>query len=328
MKLASVEVIQEVTPHPNADKLDLVKVLGYKCVVGKDQFKVGEQVVLIQPDTILPDAPWAEMFKKKSSRVKAIKLRNEWSFGIVMPYHELLGIAATYDVGSEVSEVIGVTKYEPPVPQQLDAAGVLPSYLPKTDEERWQNISDLPFGEKVDITLKIDGQSATYFCRKNKITHEWETGICSRSLMLKPECSNNYTRVEKKHGILRKLKDYCSEHDVSLALRGEVYGQGIQVHSANPHAKLPLDFAAFSVYNFDTLEYESPDSEHYYQNLCASLIIPTVPTIKKDVALTKELIEEFASEREKINNNYFEGVVVKHKSGSFKIINLTYDSKK
>jgi len=327
MKLASIEVIQEVNAHPNADKLDIVSVLGYKCVVGKDQFKAGEQVVLIQPDTVLPDAPWAEMFKKKSSRVKAIKLRNEWSFGIVMPISELLD-QGFYSIGEEVSEQIGVTKYEPPMPQHLDAAGNLPTGLPKTDEERWQNISDLPFGEKVDITLKIDGSSATYYCRKNKITHEWETGICTRSMRLKPECDNNYTKVEKKHDILRKLKDYCVEHDVSLALRGEVYGQGIQAHSSNPHSKLPLNFAAFSIYNFDKHEYEAPFGDHYYQNVCKILNIPTVPTIMSNVVLTKELISDFAQGIEKIDGNLFEGVVIKHQKGSFKVINLAYDEKK
>lgn len=85
MKLASIELISDIQPHPNADKLELAKVLGYTCIVEKNKYKINDAVVLIQPDTVLPNEPWAEMFKKRSNRVKSCKLRGQWSFGIVMP---------------------------------------------------------------------------------------------------------------------------------------------------------------------------------------------------------------------------------------------------
>lgn len=85
MKLASIEIITEVADHPNADRLSLAKVLGYTCIIGKDEFKVGDAVVLIQPDTLLPDKPWATFFKKRGDRVKAMRLRGVFSFGIILP---------------------------------------------------------------------------------------------------------------------------------------------------------------------------------------------------------------------------------------------------
>ncbi len=84
MKLASIELISEINCHPNADKLELAKVLGYTCIVEKGKYKMGDAVVLIQPDTVLPNEPWAEMFKKRGSRVKALRLRNIWSFGTLV----------------------------------------------------------------------------------------------------------------------------------------------------------------------------------------------------------------------------------------------------
>jgi RNA ligase (TIGR02306 family) len=335
MKLASIELISEIHPHPNADKLELAKVLGYTCIIEKGRYRAGAAVVLIQPDTVLPDKPWAEIFKKRSNRTKAIKLRGCWSFGIVMSPYDIIDAFFFADqfgdfkdnVGKEVSDLIGVTKYEAPQPQQLDAKGHLPFGLGKTDEERYQNILDLPFGEKVDVTLKIDGQSATYYCRKDRETGEWHTGICSRSLELKPECSNNYTRINLKYDILSKLLNYCSFRDVSLALRGEIYGSGIQGHAANSHSKLPLDFAAFSVYNFDTFQYENVGSEHYVYKVCSKIEIPTVD-ILETVALTPELIKEYSEEMTEINGRAFEGVVIKHSKGSFKVINLAYDERK
>jgi len=329
MKLASIETIKTVEKHPNADALDIATVLGYRCIVGRDAFSPGEKVVLIQPDTVLPDEPWAEMFRKRSNRVKACRLRGEWSFGIVMKMSDLgltlpdLGL----EVGAEVSEIIGVTKYEPPAPQDLSAAGYLPRGLPKTDEERWQNIEALPYGEVCDITLKIDGSSLSVYARKRE-DGTWETGITSRSVRLKPDCDNKYSRGVAKYDILNKLLAYCQEHDVSLSLRGELYGNGIQGFGKNPHGQLPLDFAAFNVYNMDKLCYEGPGDTHYYENVCAQLNIPTVPMLEKNVVLTPEHIDKYSALIDKINGKPFEGVVVKYAGGSFKIINLTYDERK
>jgi RNA ligase (TIGR02306 family) len=330
MKLTSIELISEIKPHPNADKLELAKVLGYTCIVEKGRYKTGDAVVLIQPDTVLPDEPWAEMFKKRGNRVRAMKLRGVFSFGIVMPlttfFDDVKSIMDTTP-GTEVSHLIGVTKYEAPQPQQLDAKGPLPFGLGKTDEERFQNILELPFGEQVDVTLKVDGQSATYYCHKDRQTGEWTTGICSRSLEIKPECNNNYTRINNKYDILNKLLSYCQARDVSLALRGEIYGNGIQGHANNPHSKLPLDFAAFSVYNFDTFQYENSADQHNYQNVCGAMWLPKVPTVAVD-KLTPELIKHYAEDISEIDGKPFEGVVIKHKNGSFKVINLNYDERK
>jgi RNA ligase (TIGR02306 family) len=335
MKLASIELISEINPHPNADKLDLAKVLGYTCIVEKGKYKAGDAIVLIQPDTVLPDEPWAEMFKKRGNRTKALKLRGIWSFGIVMSPYDVLDAFFFADqfgnfkdnIGKEVSDLIGVTKYEVPMPQTLDAKCPLMYGLARTDEERWQNIADLPYGEVCDITLKIDGQSGTFYCRKDPETNEWQTGVCSRSLELKKECSNNYTRAEAKYNILEKLQAYCESNNVSLALRGEVYGSGIQHHGVNPHSKLPLSFAAYSIFNLDTLEYENRSSKHYYQNVCRIIDVPEVDLLET-ATLTPELIKEYAEVMTEVNGRAFEGVVIKHKNGSFKVINLNYDERK
>lgn len=335
-KLSSIEIVTAITPHNNADLLELAHVAGYTCIVGKGDFAVGSAVVLIQPDTVLPDKPWGEMFRKKSNRVRATKLRGIWSFGIVMsPYTviensaDLMSCLIPTNIGKDISELIGVTKYEPPIPQCLDAMGNLPYGLGKTDETRWNNLIDvLPFGKLTDITLKYDGKSSTFYCSKNPHTSEWETGICSRSLRMKPECSNDYTIIEAKYKILEKLKAYCIDNDVSLALRGEIYGKGIQAFAQNPHAKFPLSFAAFSVYNMDTRNYEGPDSEFYYEKICDKLGIPVVQMLEKQVIFTQEIIEKYSVGINTINGMPFEGVVCKYSSGSFKIINMDYDSRK
>lgn len=329
MKLASIEIIKTVEKHPNADALDIVTVLGYRCIVGRGAFSPGEKVVLIQPDTVLPDEPWAEMFRKRSNRVKACRLRGEWSFGIVMSINTWPALEAYVYIapGAEVSEIIGVTKYEPPAPQDLSAAGYLPRGLPKTDEERWQNIEALPYGERCDITLKIDGSSLSVYARKVG-DGRWEMGVTSRSLSLKPDRDNKYNQAVAKYDILNKLLAYCQEHDVSLSLRGELYGNGIQGFGKNPHGQLPLGFAAFNVYNMDKLAYEGPSDTHYYEKVCAVLDIPTVPMLEKNVEFTPVHVDKYSALLDKIDGKPFEGVVVKYNGGSFKIINMSYDERK
>jgi ATP-dependent RNA circularization protein (DNA/RNA ligase family) len=187
-------------------------------------------------------------------------------------------------------------------------------------------MDQLPFGETVDVTLKVDGSSLTVYCKIiDGIPH---TGVCSRSLELKPECVNKYTTAANKFELFSKLTDYCVKHNVSLALRGELYGNGIQGHKTNPHSKCPLGFATFSVFNLDTLEYEEKGSIHYYQNVCNQIGVEQVDIIEKDVILTPELIAKYSEGIDKINEKPFEGVVIKHSKGSFKIINLAYDEGK
>ena len=53
-KLASIQKIKAVMPIPDADRLELVQVLGWKCVGGKDEFRVGDMVVYFEIDSFLP----------------------------------------------------------------------------------------------------------------------------------------------------------------------------------------------------------------------------------------------------------------------------------
>ena len=333
-KITSVEKIHTVTKHPNADALDIVGVLGYKAIVKRDQYKVGDLIVFIQPDTVLPDAPWATFYKSKSSRVKAVKLRGEWSMGIVESIENVFGTNSHVLIeGLEISEKIGVVKYDPPVPADLSAKGLLPFGIPKTDEERYQNLgaNEIPFGSKVDVTLKIDGQSWTAYAKLQE-DGSVMTGICGRTLEFKDDVTNNYTLLNKKYGILEKLTEYARKHNVSIALRGESYGQGIQAFKLNPHSSLSKDLAIFSVYLIDEHRYSRKGEQFYFVNVAADLGLATVPILEMDVVVTPELINKYDEVLKEVNGKPFEGVVINVEDPfyvrSFKVINKYYDSNK
>jgi len=334
---ASIEIIESVKDHPNADRLDLVEVLGYQCVTEKGLYSAGDIICYTRTDTVLPEEEWTEGYRKYApKRVKAVRLRGFWSEGILVPLEFIqdkfdFGTGLTKlegflnIIGSDISEIIGVKHYEPPIPQDLSAKGGLPYSIPKTDEKRAEEKKGrLPLGEKVDISLKIDGQSSTFFYN----LEEDYFGVTGRSMEYKEDTVNNYTQNAKKYDIENKLRAYCQEHGVSLALRGEQYGAGIQGSENNPHSKENLNLAIFSVYNITNACYENKDSDLYFENVAAELQIPTVPIVERDVVLTQELIDKYAKELKKLNGKMFEGVVVKHSSGTFKIINKNYDSKK
>ena len=44
-KLAHIELIEEINPIPNADAIEVVSVLGWRCVAKKGEFSVGDKVI-------------------------------------------------------------------------------------------------------------------------------------------------------------------------------------------------------------------------------------------------------------------------------------------
>ena len=328
MKLASIERIKSVEKHPNADTLSIVSCAGYKAIVKTGSFSEGDLCVFVQPDCVLPDAPWSAFYKSKSKRVKACKIRQIWSMGVVESIENVgLFFRDSYEEGQEVADIIGVTKYEAPAPQDLSAKGSLPFGIFKSDEENWQSLDNIPYGEVCDVTMKYEGQSGS-FAYKNVPDRE-TFAICSRSLEIKPECENNFTRIAAKYNIKAKLSKFCEENKVNLCLRGECFGGNIQNFKPNPHAGFPLDFTLYNVLNLDTLKYEIKDSPFYYTKVAAALGLKTVDLLEENVIITPELIEKYDSKLEKINGKHYEGCVLKfHKGGSLKIRNKSYDALK
>lgn len=79
------------------------------------------------------------MGEKEGFRLKTIRLRGERSQGLPIDSHVL---NTSFKEGDDVTEELGIVKYDPPVPANLlgIAKGRFPGYIPKTDEERIQNL--------------------------------------------------------------------------------------------------------------------------------------------------------------------------------------------
>lgn len=223
----AVKVIEitELHPHANADRLCLVPVGGWSCVVGKDQFKLGDRAIYIEPDYVVPlDRPEFAFLRKPDSdkmkhRLKAIRLRGVVSFGLLIAIPEALADRA---VGDNVIDELGIERYEPPVklaPGGLDDG--LPQrewpqvYSPKFDVENVQRYEDvLRSGEPVVVTEKVDGASTRYVWKDGRLY------IGSRTRWLKADVLTHWTRAFLN---TPQIAAWCEAHPETV-LYGETYG--------------------------------------------------------------------------------------------------------
>jgi len=124
-KLASLEKILKIEPIKGADQIELVTVLGWHCIVRKEEnYKVGDLVVYFEYDTVLPEKPEFEFLRSccyskryNGFRIRNRKLRGVFSEGIVFKISTIKALnrlpVEKIKEGLNVSEIIGVRKYDP-----------------------------------------------------------------------------------------------------------------------------------------------------------------------------------------------------------------------
>lgn len=148
-----VEIKLEV--HPNADSLSLVQVGDFQCAVRTTDWADGDLAVYIPPDSVVPDTKEFE-FLGKNKRIKARKLRGEWSVGLLIP------APVDAKVGDDYMEQLGVVHYEPQIHGHFTTGGdnvtPPPGFIPTYDVLNFRKYSGLfNDGEEVVVTEKIHG---------------------------------------------------------------------------------------------------------------------------------------------------------------------------
>lgn len=269
-KKATIRTIDSLYPIPNADLIELATVDGWHCVVKKGEFEVGQSIVYIEADSILPPEPQFEFMAKTNYRVKTIRLRGQVSQGLVFPMTILGG--GSYPIGEDVSQVLGVKKYLPPVRQSNNYGspkGNFPGFLRKTDEENLQNMKwviGLMTGTEWVATEKLDGSSMTIY-RKDGVF-----GVCSRNLELKMDMPGMFTKFCIDHNLEKRMVDAGLDN---LAIQGELIGPGIQ---GNKYNLTSMEFRPFQVYDIKRgvyLDYID------FRNIVDRLDLITVPLLAR-----------------------------------------------
>ena len=303
-KLASVQQIQTLTPIINADRIECASVLGWTVVVNKGEFAVGDRCVFFEVDALLPEAPWSEFMREAKFRVKTCKKRGQISQGLALPlsvFADVEGISDSIPEATDVSLVLGVTKYEPPEASggTLLGTGPFPGFIPKTDEERVQSAPHLLAalqGRPYVITVKLDGSSMTA-----SWTPDEEFVVCSRNNRLDPDGAGKYGMVATR----LKLKEALE--GTSWALQGELCGPGIQKN------RLGLKESSFFVFNAFDWKTGNYVSHHDLMDFCAAHSIPTVPEEEQGASFdcSQEDLLAKAEGCYKDTPNRREGIVIK-----------------
>lgn len=324
-KLASIQKVLDVQPIPGADAIECLTVLGWKVVSKKGEFKVGDLVVYFEIDSILKESPDVEFLRKSAFRIKTIRLRGQVSQGLCLPLSILpipqkiysaipdatiisdCNLKLDYREGDDVTEMLGVVKYEPYVSAQLSGIikGNFPEFLHKTDETRIQTVPAVLYrhqNKKFYVTEKVDGSSMTVYFRRNEHFTEGEFGVCSRNLDIKETEGNSFWKTARVLDLENKLRSYGR----NIALQGELLGPGVQ---GNKYQLDKLGYYLFNVFNIDTgLHFDYPD----FLQAVNYLGLTHVPLVNAAFILpnTVDDLVEYSKGKSLLNKDvYREGVV-------------------
>lgn len=328
-KLATIRKIDLIEPIEGADAIELATIGGWKVVVKKNEFKTNDLCVYFEIDSVLFDHPEFSFLSKYNFRIKTVKLRGQISQGICFPISLVTKFGyANFDndefailktaangvdeifyifEGSDVSDLIGVKKYEPPVPANLRGKirGGFPGQVPKTDEERCQNLkSEIEKWKEQNlefvITEKLDGSSSTFIMIND------EFHVCSRNLDLIESQDNTFWQLANKYDLKNKMIG------LNIALQGELVGPGIQ---KNKYQLKQHDIYFFNAFDIDKQKYLSWEE---FKNLISKFNLNIVPIINESFKLNNFEIKDLlllAEDFSKLNSNQQrEGIVFKTKS--------------
>ena len=275
-----------IEPHPNADRLELAAIGGFRCVVGKDSYVDGDLAAYIPEGAICPD--WlitelgleGKLAGSRKNRVKAVQLRGALSQGLVYPVRDGMIRGRQVVERDDVTELLELVKYEPPIPisMQGEVRAVHGATL-KYDIEDFKKYPDeFRDGEPVVITEKLHGTWCCLGWHAEQGPIVTSKGMSDKGLALllnDANKSNLYVRTWGAHQeAFESARTRIAGDGRPFYVLGEVYGRGVQdLHYGQPNPA----FAMFDAYVGEpgTGRYLNPDE------LVESLsdLFPLVPVL-------------------------------------------------
>lgn len=325
-KLASIRKIADIQPIKDADAIEVATVDGWKVVVKKGEYSVGDLAVYLEIDSWVPHelAPFLskgseprEYNDVRGERLRTVKLRGQISQGLLLPIKTAWpewtdeNIAKHVSEGDDLTEAFNIQKWEAPISPQLagQVRGQFPTNLiPKTDQERIQNCFEEIAAKDAtyEVTLKLDGTSCTIF------RHEDELRVCSRNLELKVNDEN------KNNTLVAVALNLGDRIPGGFAVQGELMGPGIQ---GNREGLKEHQFFVFDIYDINEQRYLTPVERREF---CEMVRLTHVPVFFTD-CLPMNSVDQFLvlADGPSITHKIREGVVFKcndDPSLSFKVI--------
>jgi len=266
-----IKRIRAIEQHLNADAIEIAIIDGYRSIVKKGQFCANGLVSYIPEGSILPqwllkrlgfwddEKNCGRLIGKQGDRVKAIRLRGELSQGVCYPV--IQDTASTGSIitgadptsfayvqeGDDAAAMLGITKYEPPIPVSM-AGEVFNAGKELTldfDVENWKSYpSILEDGEDVVFTEKLHGTCTVVAVLPYKNAHPEAFGernnilIFSKGLGAKGLAFKNNPRnhdnlyVRSTRNLVARIDEVQRSNADGLLvpnfILGETFGPGVQ----------------------------------------------------------------------------------------------------
>lgn len=315
--LAHVETVIDVAPVPNSDNLDVCTVLGWRCVTKRGELKAGDKILYIEVDSIVPDIKFFDFMKQRKFRVKTIKLRQQISQGLVIPYSEIMNIKEQIEGGKFLGEMpihadgfdmtkyLGITKYLSPSEREENLEHMdkknhnffikfmtrfswfrkmfkkksksFPAFIRVTDEIRCQNFPEVLNDRSEDWYISEKVDGSSLTAAYVKKTFGGEFYICSRNVRKFEFDSSVWSKIARHYNIKANLKKLNKTYG-NLAVQGEVVGQRIQ---GNKYKLPELDLYIFNVYNIDERKMYPLDEAQKIVSLMGLKFIPVLECFVK-----------------------------------------------
>jgi RNA ligase (TIGR02306 family) len=318
----TVQEITAVEHHPDADRLDIIKILGTQCIVGRGDYIVGEKVIYFPPDMMIPEAIAEALDVKKylkyviwngekvQSKIAACRLRGVSSYGFVIDCDQRL------KVDFDATLVYLGEKYEPPVKVANGGSKGFNEYgLPEGKFHHYTNIQHFwrypnvfEPDEKVVITEKIHGTNS----RLGVLFEDGEWVFAAGSHHVRWKDCPTADRYWKPLNapLMSLLNELCGECS-DVVIFGEIYGSSVQ--DMNYGVLGDNGYRVFDItINGRYLNWED------VQTHCDRHEIPTVPTIYQGPwKYVSDVLDKYASGKTAIGEptgkfKGREGIVIKY----------------
>jgi RNA ligase (TIGR02306 family) len=352
--------INEIKEIPGSDNIEQGVIGGWNCIIKKGEYKVDDLVVVATTDAVIPqelsDAMNVTNYLRKGQRVRTVKLRGVYSECLIIPITYVQGVKRVE--GTDVMDMLGIFKYEPPAVQIQLASGKKIRYQKNPNfhvYHKFPNLKNVPdmFDEEdhVQITRKMHGTNARYgivkkiklsfwdkFKKFFRLADEWieyeyvygshnvEKGSDSQGFYdtdVWMKVADKFELKEKLWNLFKVAKSTGAyQVDNGIVIYGEIFGPGIQKNY--DYGLEEIEFEVFDI----TMngEYLDPMRTLYF---CDNILL--LPHVK--VLYTGAWYQEIQDKH--VFGNFIEGtkiphegVVIKHHTGERnkvgKVINPDY----
>lgn len=336
-----VTSILELREHPNAHSLSIARVYGWEVVVKKDFYKVGDRVILVPIDSILPSWLENKLFDASSkiklhhSRIRQIKIRGFPSQGMLLSTDDVKEKVPSTILEQDLAELLGITKYEPKSKESTPRSATLRN-KPKENVyfHKYGGVQNLKWypdlfkqNDFVVVQEKLHGTNARYGLLPNKADTIWkkikkffgklpanEFTYGSNNVQLQ---SKSYTGYYPDN-VYKKMAD---ELKIASRLRpgetifGEIIGPGVQRGYAYgiPNGSHKLVVFDVKVFDGETSKYLEPEAAQIW---CLEREFEFVPVLYKglwDYSIAKNLSK--GASHYATTEPVREGIVIKANEG-------------